>query len=377
MGIYRTLLEEEVPHLDDNNNPDEQIKELQDVIDDHDANEAEQVAAQDAAFGPDCGVDDIMDESAMAIYEFECGHAAIMQAIGVHELQEATAGRDFIMEAADVKGFFKSVKDKVVAFFKKVWSVLQRWAGNLAAMVTSNKKFVTKYADAMKKGHAIVKGGKADVKKVKGYTYDGLDSAIGLAKANKTADAVSALFSKSPSEDTAEAFEEMVNKFRGTLCGTSSVSAGEFASTLKEKLYGDKSTKEIDWMDPQTVIDILNDKKDSKKAVNDFMAEAKKQMRKSLDELNRAEKQAKSDNKDDAKALNSSLATISRQTTALRAELTATQIWRGQVLGAIRSRGAQARKFGMIYVRANNKDTHRGFQKESTEYGFLGNLGLV
>ena len=28
MGIYRTLLEEEVPHLDENNNPDEQIKEL-------------------------------------------------------------------------------------------------------------------------------------------------------------------------------------------------------------------------------------------------------------------------------------------------------------------------------------------------------------
>ena len=115
MGIYRTLLEEEVPHLDDNNNPDEQIKELQDVIEDQDANQAEQDAAQDAAYGPDCGVDDIMDESAYAIYEFECGHAQIMQAIGMHELQEAAAGREFIFEAADIKGFFKSVKDKIVA----------------------------------------------------------------------------------------------------------------------------------------------------------------------------------------------------------------------------------------------------------------------
>ena len=386
MGIYRTLLEEEVPHLDDNNNPDDQIKELQDTIEDQDANQAEQDAAQDAAYGPDCGVDDIMDESAYAIYEFEAGHAQILQAIGVHELAEAAMGRDFIFEAADIKGFFKSVKDKVVAFFKKVWSVLQRWAGNLGAVFTSNKKFADKYTTQMREGYNLAKKNN----KMKMYTFDGLDSAINIAKAGKSSEKATgtekvipairdAIDAKKNVEGlvgglTAEEVEAAGNKFRGSFCNKDSVSASDYSSSLKEYLYGSKEPKE-DVMDVSSVIACLSGKKDTRKDVDDFMKDAKKQYTKVLKDLSDVEKAASK--MDDSTVRNSIMALITRYTTVMRTEMTATQTWRSATLSAINARARQARRYGMAYVAAYNKNKHKGFQKESVEYGFLGNLGLV
>lgn len=381
MGIYRTLLEEEVPHLDDNNNPDDQIKELQDVIEDQDANQAEQDAAQDAAYGPDCGVDDIMDESAMAIFEFEAGHAQIMQAIGMHELQEASMGREFIMEAADIKGFFKSVKDKVVAFFKKVWSVLQRWAGNLTAVFTSNKKFYSKYSAQIKAGFAKKDSG--DSKKPKGYEFnigeinkDATDTSKYLEGFASVADISKAIESKGTVDNamTAEDVEEAMNKVRGALSTGGSVSAGEFSKELKKSLYGDTEPKEM-WMSVEAVEAGLADKKNLKDSTKKFMTEAKKQMKTTMNKLSTLEKTASK--YEDATDRNKMMAICTRYSTFVRSVLTATQTWRSARLGAINAYARQARRYGMIYVAAANKEKHKGFQKESTEYGFLGAMGLV
>ena len=392
MGIYRTLIEEEVPHLDDNNNPDDQIKELQDTIEDQDANQAEQDAAQDAAYGPDCGVDDIMDESAMAIYELASGHAQIMQAIGMHELSEAAMGREFIFEAADIKGFFKSVKDKIVAFFKKVWSVLQRWAGNLGAMFTSNKKFVEKYAAAMKDGYDICNSSKYDGKKLKGYDFSGISAAIEQAKAKKDSTAISdhaegfleairkAAEAKSGDigkdfSNTAEEIETYLNNLRGSFCGKKgAVNSSDYGSSLKEFLYGDKEPKEL-WMKPEDVTSILNDKKDNKKAIKEFMDASKKQMKTSMDKVSQAEKVASK--MEDSVNRNKLMAECTRMVNYIRSGLAITQTWRSATLSAINAQGRQARKYGMAYVAASNRSKHKGFQKESAEYGFLGNLGLV
>ena len=390
MGIYRTLLEEEVPHLDDNNNPDEQIKELQDVIEDQDANQAEQDAAQDAAYGPDCGVDDIMDESAYAIYEFECGHAQIMQAIGMHELQEAAAGREFIFEAADIKGFFKSVKDKIVAFFKKVWSVLQRWAGNLTAVFASNKKFAEKYATQMRTGYNICNSSKYSGKKLKGYKFPTLDDDIKEAKAQKdakipedvkkTIDELKAKldhvgkYTKYESQISAEDVETFLNKGRGSACGEESVSASEFSSKLKKAIYGSDEPTEF-WMTVDEVVKILSGKKDDAKAVNEFMKNAKKQSKEAIDLINGLEKAVSK--VEDGQFRTGAMADCSRAITMERGSLTILQTWRSATLSAINARARQARRYGMAYVAAANRDKHKGFQKESAEYGFLGNLGLV
>ena len=390
MGIYRTLLEEEVPHLDDNNNPDDQIKELIDVIEDQDANQAEQDAAQDAAYGPDCGVDDIMDESAYAIYEFEAGHAQIMQAIGMHELQEAAAGREFIFEAADIKGFFVSVKNKIVTFFKKVWSVLQRWAGNLGAVFTSNKKFADKYAAQMRSGFNICNSSKYDGKKLKGFKFPTLDKDIADAKAGKDAklpdevkDGIDKMkaalehvgkYTKYESKLSAEDVENELNRVRGSACNEESVSASEFSSKLKKCIYGADEPTEF-WMPVDEVVKILSGKKDDVKAVNDYMKNAKKQSKAALDMIHDLEKAVSK--VEDGQFRTGAMADITRAIAIERGSLTILQTVRSATLSAINARARQARRYGMTYVAASNKDKHKGFQKESTEYGFLGNLGLV
>ena len=146
MSFYRSFLEEEMdtPILDDNNSPE--IKEIEDIVNDQDANAEEQDDAQAAEFGPDDGVDDILDESYIAIAEAEGEFNKIVMSIGIHELNETVAGREVIYEAVDIKGYIKKAKDWVVSFFKKVWSVLQRYAHNIASVFKTNKGFADKYS---------------------------------------------------------------------------------------------------------------------------------------------------------------------------------------------------------------------------------------
>lgn len=383
MGIYRTLLEEEVPHLDDNNNND--MKVIDDIVNDHDANEAEQQAAQDAAFGPDGGVDDILGESAMAIFEFEEGHAAIMQAIGMHELSEAACGRDFIMEAADIKGFFKSIKDKVVAFFKKVWQVLQRWAGNLKSVFASNKKFAEKYASQIKDGYEVYKGGKAK-KELKGYKFQ----IPKLEKANVNTDTFldekamkeieTMIANKSIEADlnvSADDIDAGLEVVREALAGKK-CSDAEFHDTLRDKYYGSIDPVEL-VMTPDEVTTILKDSKNMKDKSKEYFAESKKQFKKAIDKLNTLEKRAsnlKSDSAADAAYRNKVMAMVTRYSNMLRKTLTYTQTMRSVHLGAINACARQARRYGMAYVAAANKGKYKGFQKESTEYGFLGAQGF-
>ena len=385
MGIYRTLLEEEVPHITDNNDTDEQMKELIDVVEDQDANEAEQDRAQEAEFAePGTSADELLGESWMAIYEFESGSNEIMQAIGVHELHEAASGREFLMEAPDIKGFFKSVKDKIVAFFKKVWQVLQRWAGNLRAVFTTNKKFGEKYGSAMATGLERLK---KDKKELKGYSFDGLGNSVaakvtsgGKSAVSKISDSLNLDAIKNSNRD-AEFYESLLNNFRGGLCGQpGGVTSGEYSKKLHDHLFGGPEPTKM-WMDPKTIGDILADKKDDMKAVNEFMKESKTQMKKCIEELNKAEREASkagsNESDEEKKSRVSAQTQYTRAVAAMRQILTATQIWRSHMLQAIRARAVQARRYGMAYVAAAGREKYKGFQKESTEYGFLGSLGLV
>lgn len=371
MGIYRTWLEEEVPHLDETNDPDGQIKELEDIIANSDANEAEQDDAQEAAFGPDGGVDDILDESWVAIAEFEAGNNDIMKAIGYHELNEAAEGREFVLESMDdIKGFFKSAKDKIIAFFKKVWSVIQRWAGNIAALATTNKKFVEKYGAKIDQGYSLVKGDKA--KSLKGFSFSGLAAAIGKTDGKDTAAYIKKVKTDGKSTD-AEFYEGIASNYRKALCG-SACSQSEFASKLKENIFGESEPKQM-LMDPKNVKEILSGRKDDVSAVKKFMKEAKAQFKTALDTLNEFEREAAK--KDSGSEREKAMAIATRAVTCMRSLMSSTQVWRSQTIHGINARARQARRYGMAYVAAANKNTHKGFQKESTEYGFLGNYGLV
>lgn len=379
MGVYRSLLEEEIEVagvLDDNNNVD--LKEIEDIVADQDANAAEQDRAQDAEFAdPGTSVDDIMDESAMAIYEFENAHAKIMQAVGLYELSEAACGREFIFESTDdVKGFFRKIKDAIVKFFKKVWQVLQRWAGNLTAAFTSNKKLWDKYSTQIKNGYDSLKGTNND--QPEGYKFDANFDPIKYVKEfDKTdgemlnkinlATKVTDVSDIEQFDFSADDLDASLKKIRGIFTNGASESGDGLAEAIKKAITG---PKEKMWMTVEAVQAGLTDSKNYKKSVNELMKQARKQFNDSIKAIDELEKKASKLDVD--KGRQKYMATCTRLSTYLRTCLSICQTARNATCSATNTYAHQARKYALIYIKAVNKEKYKGFQKESTEYGFLG-----
>ena len=389
MSIYRTILEEEldIPILDDNNSPE--IKEIEDIVADQDANDFEQDEAQAAEFGPSDGVDDILDETYMAIAEAETEFNKLTMAIGLHEVNESAAGREVLYEAVDIKGYIKKAKDWVVSFFKKVWQVLQRFAANLTSAFHTNSSFAKKYASQIREG---AKNFKNDGKvKLKGYDYTNLDrlTAGDAWSSSKGVLGKLAGYSKKvanwkegeigdTSEFTNELKENTVKAYRKHLCGTA-CEAGEFREKLLDYVRGGEK-KEMK-MDADKVIEILGSGKDIKDC-KDAIKKAKEDYKKTISMLNELEKSLNKNinsesNKKKNVENNKKLGAVMRLTEMFKEVLSTTQAARAVVLSSFRGRMAQARMYGQAYVAAANKGKYKGFQKESAEYGFLSNLSLV
>lgn len=385
MSFYRTFLEEELdtPILDDNNSPE--IKEIEDIVNDQDANAEEQDDAQAAEFGPDDGVDDILDESYIAIAEAEGEFNKIVMSIGIHELNETVAGREVIYEAVDIKGYIKKAKDWVVSFFKKVWSVLQRYAHNIASVFKTNKGFADKYSTQITNGFQNYKDNRNRKIDLKGYPYPkaafddiatsdkwkNTSKAPEMEKVTKLAEQIANDAKNGNSTVTidTDGVEARVGDYRKYILG-SDCSANEFADKLLNKMRG-ASEKTKEPMDPKYVIEIL--KFDQTKEINKAIKASKEDYKKVIANLNSIERKLKGEKETDSKALGN----VIRLIDCFKKILSTTQVARGVVLKAIRGRAMQARAFGQAYVAASNKDKYRGFQKESAEYGFLSNLNLV
>ena len=385
MSFYRSFLEEELdtPILDDNNSPE--IKEIEDIVNDQDANAEEQDDAQAAEFGPDDGVDDILDESYIAIAEAEGEFNKIVMSIGIHELNETVAGREVIYEAVDIKGYIKKAKDWVVSFFKKVWSVLQRYASNIASVFKTNKGFADKYSSQITAGAKLYAADKKRKTDLKGYPYPKSDFDA-IANSNKwktSADASEmtkimnlakniANYADDNSKSVAfsnDDLESYVGDYRKYILGTD-CSSSEFSDKLLNKMRGSSEKSKMN-MDPAYVIEIL--KFDQTKEITKAIKESKKEYKKVISNLESIQRNLKGEKTTDSNALGN----VIRMIDCFKKILSTTQVARGVVLKAIRGRAMQARVFGQAYVAASNKDKYRGFQKESAEYGFLSNLNLV
>ena len=282
MSIYRTILEEELdmPILDDDNSPE--LKAIEDIVADQDANATEQDDAQEAAFGPSEGVSDIMDESAIIIAEAEMDFNKIMMAIGIYEASEMASGREVIYEAADIKGYLKKAKDWVVSFFKKVWQVLQRFVANFTSIFHTNKGLATKYKNQIQKGYDAYK--KANNIENNEDWMSSLDRTVigGYMKG------VSGSNSDTKFGMTKEVADNAVRKYREKICKVE-CDAGEFREKLLEHLRG--TEKKEGYMDPNTVLKVLeNGKKVS--ACRKALDKAKKEYKDAIKKLNDLERSA-------------------------------------------------------------------------------------
>lgn len=387
MSIYRTFLEEDLELggvLDDDNSIE--LKQIEDVVNDQDANAFEQDEAQAAEFGTSYGEEEvadpeeIVDESFMAIAEAEINFNKIMMAIGIHEISEAAAGRDVIYEAVDVKGLFARAKKWVVDFFTKVWQTLKRFGANIAAAFKTNKQLADKYADRIKSGYGSYS---KDGKKIKMWDFPNLDTALTGNKDNAFSNAgVTKIMDRAKgSGDSSVISVDMVDStvkdYRKTLCGEA-CDASDLREKMHDYIYG-KEKKE-GYMGADAVIAALG----SGKAIKDArksMDKAKKEYKDAIKKLNDIERSAtKAANKDGATQNDKdNMASAVRAIDIMKQVLTASQVARSVILSGAHARQIQARMFAQAYIAAANKANpkYKGFQKESTEYGFLSNLELL
>ena len=387
MSIYRTFLEEDLELggvLDDDNSIE--LKQIEDVVNDQDANAFEQDEAQAAEFGTSYGEEEvadpeeIVDESFMAIAEAEINFNKIMMAIGIHEISEAAAGRDVIYEAVDVKGLFARAKKWVVDFFTKVWQTLKRFGANIAAAFKTNKQLADKYADRIKSGYGSYS---KDGKKIKMWDFPNLDTALTGNKDNAFSNAgVTKIMDRAKgSGDSSVISVDMVDStvkdYRETLCGEA-CDASDLREKMHDYIYG-KEKKE-GYMGADAVIAALG----SGKAIKDArksMDKAKKEYKDAIKKLNDIERSAtKAANKDGATQNDKdNMASAVRAIDIMKQVLTASQVARSVILSGAHARQIQARMFAQAYIAAANKANpkYKGFQKESTEYGFLSNLELL
>lgn len=387
MSIYRTFLEEDLELggvLDDDNSIE--LQQIEDVVNDQDANAFEQDEAQAAEFGTSYGEEEvadpeeIVDESFMAIAEAEINFNKIMMAIGVHEISEAAAGREVVYEAVDVKGLFARAKKWVVDFFTKVWQTLKRFGANIAAAFKTNKQLADKYGDRIKSGYGSYS---KDGKKMKMWDFPNLDTALAGNKDNAFSNAgVTKIMDRAKgSGDSSTISVDMVDStvkdYRKTLCGEA-CDASDLREKMHDYIYG-KEKKE-GYMGADAVIAALG----SGKAIKDArksMDKAKKEYKDAIKKLNDIERSAtKAANKDGATQNDKdNMASAVRAIDIMKQVLTASQVARSVILSGAHARQIQARMFAQAYIAAANKANpkYKGFQKESTEYGFLSNLELL
>ena len=387
MSIYRTFLEEDLELggvLDDDNSIE--LKQIEDVVNDQDANAFEQDEAQAAEFGTSYGEEEvadpeeIVDESFMAIAEAEINFNKIMMAIGIHEISEAAAGRDVIYEAVDVKGLFARAKKWVVDFFTKVWQTLKGFGANIAAAFKTNKQLADKYADRIKSGYGSYS---KDGKKIKMWDFPNLDTALTGNKDNAFSNAgVTKIMDRAKGSGdssviSVDMVESTVKDYRKTLCGEA-CDASDLREKMHDYIYG-KEKKE-GYMGADAVIAALG----SGKAIKDArksMDKAKKEYKDAIKKLNDIERSAtKAANKDGATQNDKdNMASAVRAIDIMKQVLTASQVARSVILSGAHARQIQARMFAQAYIAAANKANpkYKGFQKESTEYGFLSNLELL
>lgn len=109
-----------------------------------------------------------MEEAAIAIYESERNWNMILKAMGQHELQEATRGREVVMEAVDVKGWLGKIKQFFVDLWKKVSDTISKWASDVKGAINKQKsKIDEKFYTRVREGYA-----KYDGKGFKGVEFD-------------------------------------------------------------------------------------------------------------------------------------------------------------------------------------------------------------
>ncbi len=164
MGIYANKIFAESEVEDSYNTPEEIGVDLDQVEADvmgPDGIEAHRDEVEDAVEGV---VGDPMEECYYAMYESEYNFNQIM----MNELAAYANKREVMTEAADIKGWFESVKNWIIQQFKSLMEVFNKSINKLKQFFDVDRHYADKFGKEITAGYDILK---ADGKTFKGYEF--------------------------------------------------------------------------------------------------------------------------------------------------------------------------------------------------------------
>ena len=136
--------------IQDPDNVGNDLNEIEDAIMGDDGIEAHRDEIEDAVEGM---IGDPVEEASVLIFESDYNFNQLMKAIGITELNEACAGREFFLEGENAKSF----KEKVIQFFKDAWAKLCQITKNvidgIKKMMPSKKKFIQDHLVQIRQGY--------------------------------------------------------------------------------------------------------------------------------------------------------------------------------------------------------------------------------
>ena len=403
MAFYLNMLREEEEMLGNTGfdpdavaTPDDkyaiELKDVAQTVEDLNAARAEE-SSEEELDGQDLHEDPVA-ECMIAIYESEHNWNTIMQAIGSREMLEAARGREMVMEAVDVKGFFEKAKQFFVKMFKKITAIVKNWIGNASAMFRTNKSFVQKYGKKLPEGQRAYEADPKN-KQFKGYDFVNTKGVVEFVKANEAANSnllktvntlTSQINSGSDSYSAVADLKGDAGEFRAKLCnmGSGSVDASEFRKKLKVAYYGGEEPKTLsgETISAKHLIDVLStdnkDIQDIKKAYST--------MKKGFDDTIKALRGlesaiSKSGEKGEyGEGRSKAMMAVSSYIQTNKDMKNAGSLSLTTMLKAIRAEKAQCRKIANAYIFALNKKDRKSATDEKKpvgEGGFLSGIEFV
>lgn len=300
MGIYKNrLLESAATDLDSVQTPGDVGVDLDQVEKDimgPDGIEAHRDEVEDAVEGV---VGDPIEEAYMAMYESEYNYGQFMKVLGMAELREASMGRDLVLEAADIKGFFANVKKIIKNLFAKVVEAFKKAINYITSTIASDKKLVEKYKDK------IEAGWDTDWK-AKGYLFKDKIEMPNSFHSTATKDSLDKLKNEYKNNSFKKFDDEEKEECIELICGVKNTSdIGDLKKELDKELRGSDKPIDLDKtnVSVNSILSILSSEKEAK-AIKDSYNEIKKSYDESIKAVDKFEAEI---SKDDVGNLNKSL----------------------------------------------------------------------
>lgn len=346
MGIYSRKLLESAPALDSVQDPNDVGVDLDQVEKDiagPDGIESHKEEIEDAVEGV---VGEPLEEAYMCMYESEYNYGQLMRVLGVRELREASMGRDFVLEATDVRGFFTKVKEIFKNMFAAVVKAFKKVFAYLSSTFASDKALVSKYKDK------ITAGAETDWK-AKGFKYkDNIefnDYYKGTDWSNAAMKDMEAV--KKNGNGAFDPEEDYKTKVIKDLTNIDTAEIKDMKDALDIELRGSKEPIELSKSNVSAadVIGILS--KDSEaKAIKASYNKIKGSYDEALKEVNKLEKAITA--KENEGALDASFAICEYYTRVLKFEKNVQNVIYSVTLKAAKDKRAQARKLARAFITA-------------------------